>query len=101
MRLPFINRGFSQDQPGAKPLVISSASIEFDHVSHDYTAGSRVLSNVTFSVKGGQTVALVCSQARLFARIYHKSWFSSLHIAIGTPNTALRTGCRSTFPFTW
>ena len=53
-----------QDKPDAKALVISSASIDFDHVCHDYTTGARVLNNVTFSVKGGQTVALVGPQAR-------------------------------------
>lgn len=41
--------------------MLASASLEFEHVSHDYTLGTRVLQDVSFSVKGGQTVALVRS----------------------------------------
>lgn len=50
--------------------MISSAAIDFDHVSHDYTTGTRVLSNVTFSVKGGQTVALVRLLAQWMTLLY-------------------------------
>lgn len=54
----------AQDKPDAKELVLASASLEFEHVSHDYTLGTRVLQDVSFSVKGGQTVALVRSAAQ-------------------------------------
>ena len=50
----------AQDDPDAKPLVLSSASIDFSHVTHEYTAGTPVLRDVSFSVPGGTTTALVC-----------------------------------------
>ena len=49
-----------RDDEDAKPLVLSSASILFDHVTHEYTPGTPVLRDVTFTVQGGSTTALVC-----------------------------------------
>ncbi len=49
----------AQDDEDAKPLVLSSAAISFSHVTHEYTPGNPVLRDVTFSVPGGSTTALV------------------------------------------
>ncbi|KAK9816458.1 hypothetical protein WJX72_000550 [[Myrmecia] bisecta] len=49
----------TQDKPGAKALVPSSFGIEFDNVSFNYLDGSPVLRNVSWSIPGGQTLALV------------------------------------------
>ena len=40
--------------------MLSSAAISFSHVTHEYTPGNPVLRDVTFSVPGGSTTALVC-----------------------------------------
>ena len=53
-----------QDDEGAKPLVLSTAAIDFTHVTHEYTPGNPVLRDVTFSVPGGSTTALVRVTAR-------------------------------------
>ena len=48
-----------QDAPGAKNLVVDSATVAFEGVSFEYSAGTAVLQNVNFQADGGQTVALV------------------------------------------
>jgi subfamily B ATP-binding cassette protein MsbA len=49
------------DRPGARPLVVKAGSIVFDDVSFAYDATARLpaIRNLSFSVPGGQTVALV------------------------------------------
>lgn len=48
-----------QDAPGAKDLVVDSATVAFEGVSFEYSAGTAVLHDVNFKADGGQTVALV------------------------------------------
>ena len=47
------------DAPNATPLTIKDGSIEFDHVDFAYNARKGTLSDISFKVKSGQTVALV------------------------------------------
>jgi ATP-binding cassette, subfamily B, bacterial MsbA len=49
---------FVTDKPGAKPLNISRAEIAFENVTFSYGAGAA-LSDVSFRVARGETVALV------------------------------------------
>ena len=46
------------DKPGAQPIKISSGRIEFDNVAFSY-GGDPALSNVSFAVEPGETIALV------------------------------------------
>jgi subfamily B ATP-binding cassette protein MsbA len=47
------------DAPGAKPLHVSRARIEFDRVSFQYGPLSPALHEVSFAVERGETIALV------------------------------------------
>ena len=47
------------DEPGAEALTDEIESIEFENVSFSYVSGKQVLDNISFSVKKGETVALV------------------------------------------
>ncbi len=47
------------ESPGAKPLTHMRGSIEFRDVSFAYPDGSQVLSNVSFKIEPGETVAVV------------------------------------------
>ena len=50
----------AQDKPGAKALISSQApSVEFDNVCFGYQPNVTVLKNVSFSIAGGKTLALV------------------------------------------
>src|SRR5262249_13692930 len=48
-----------QDAPDAKPLPDIRGRVEFDNVNFEYEAGRAVLSDISFAVEPGQTVALV------------------------------------------
>ncbi|KAG0306996.1 ATP-binding cassette sub- B member 6, mitochondrial [Dissophora globulifera] len=48
-----------KDIPDAKPLVISDGEIVFDNVSFQYDENKKGLSNISFTVPKGKTVALV------------------------------------------
>ena len=49
-----------RERPGAKPLVIKEATIQFEDVGFSYSAENRpALEGVTFEVRRGETVALV------------------------------------------
>ncbi|CAL8467522.1 g7060 [Coccomyxa elongata] len=65
------------DKPGAKDLVASKCSVEFDNVSFSYHADSPVVKGISFYCPGGQTLALVgatgsgkSSALRLLFRFY-------------------------------
>jgi ATP-binding cassette subfamily B protein len=47
------------DAPGAKPLPAIRGGVEFDNVCFEYKPGRPVLTDISFSVEPGQTVALV------------------------------------------
>jgi ATP-binding cassette subfamily B protein len=47
------------DTPNAKALSIPTATIEFDAVSFSYRKDRQILSNVSFRIEPGQTVAVV------------------------------------------
>ncbi|XP_038157303.1 ATP-binding cassette sub-family B member 6, mitochondrial [Cyprinodon tularosa] len=48
-----------EDAEEAQDLQLTAGQVEFDKVCFGYVPGSEVLTNVTFSVEAGQTVALV------------------------------------------
>ena len=48
-----------EDKPGAGPLVINGGEVVFENVSFAYDARRVVLSDVSFSVKPGKTIAIV------------------------------------------
>lgn len=48
-----------QDKPGAKPLVVNGASIQFDRVNFGYDPKRQILHDVSFAVPAGKTVAVV------------------------------------------
>lgn len=47
------------DAPTANPLMLSRGMVEFDHVSFAYDKRKPTLSDVSFTVPSGKTVALV------------------------------------------
>lgn len=47
------------DIPGASPLAIRQGKIEFCNVTFSYLPERTVLKNISFSVPGGKTVAIV------------------------------------------
>ena len=47
------------DKPEAEPLKHSAGNIEFSDVSFSYQTDRKILSNVSFSIKSGETVAVV------------------------------------------
>jgi len=48
-----------KDAPDAKPLEVSNGRVTLDNVSFAYDAEGPVLKNISLTVEGGQTVALV------------------------------------------
>ncbi len=47
------------DLPGAKPIGNLSGEVTFDHVSFSYEKGKEILHDVSFTVKPGESIALV------------------------------------------
>ena len=48
-----------EDRSGSKPLVINGGEVVFENVSFAYDARRQVLSDVSFSVEPGKTIAIV------------------------------------------
>ena len=48
-----------KDPPGARPITISAGKIEFKDVFFHYSPQKPILQNITFTVKPGETLALV------------------------------------------
>jgi energy-coupling factor transporter ATP-binding protein EcfA2 len=48
-----------RDIPGAVPLRVTEAQVKFDSVAFGYSPANFVVSDVSFTVPGGQTFALV------------------------------------------
>ena len=48
-----------EDKPGARPLAINGGEVVFEKVSFSYDARRPVLSDVSFSVEPGRTIAIV------------------------------------------
>jgi len=48
-----------EDDPDAKPLVVTGGRLEFDAVSFDYDVRRTILRDVSFTVPAGQTFAIV------------------------------------------
>lgn len=66
-----------EDHPDAKPLKVSGGEVTFDHVSFHYDERRSILTDVSFSVGPGKTIALVGSSgsgkstiSRLLFRFY-------------------------------
>lgn len=47
------------DEPGAQPLVVDGAKVEFDHVFFHYETARPILKDVSFTVPAGKMVAVV------------------------------------------
>jgi len=47
------------DKPGAKPLAIGEGVLRFDHVDFAYDPGKPVLTDISFTLKRGQTLGIV------------------------------------------
>jgi ATP-binding cassette subfamily B protein len=69
-----------QEPPGLPALEVSKADVEFDHVSFQYDQGRQILSDVSFRIPSGHTVAVVggsgsgkSTLARLLLRFYDVS----------------------------
>ena len=68
------------DQPGARPLAIGAGTVRFENVDFRYDPDRTVMSNVSFEVPAGHTVAIVgpsgagkSTIARLLFRFYDVS----------------------------
>jgi ATP-binding cassette subfamily B protein len=48
-----------EDKPGAQPLQIDRAKVEFDHVEFAYDERRQIMHDVSFTVPAGKTVAIV------------------------------------------
>ena len=48
-----------EDAPGAGIMPQIQGSVQFEHVNFSYEAGQRILKDVSFHVKAGETIALV------------------------------------------
>ena len=48
-----------EDAPGAWPLVLTGASVHFDHVRFSYDPAREILHEVSFDIPSGHTVAVV------------------------------------------
>lgn len=66
-----------QDQPGALPLVMDTASITFDSVHFGYNSDRKILGGISFAIPAGKTTAVVGASgagkstlARLLYRFY-------------------------------
>ena len=53
------NQNYISEDPKKNNLVIKNKNIEFKNVSFIYPDGTQALKNITLSIKGGSTVALV------------------------------------------
>ncbi|MPV60812.1 ABC transporter ATP-binding protein [Burkholderia sp. HI2761] len=69
--------GEDGDAPGAQPLVVRGGAIEFEHVDFGYEPSRQILSDVSFRIEAGQTIAVVggsgsgkSTLARLLFRLY-------------------------------
>ena len=65
------------DQPGAKPLSLSQGEIRFDRVSFAYQKDLETLKDISFTIPGGSTLAVVgpsgsgkSTLAKLLLRLY-------------------------------
>ena len=65
------------DQPGAKPLSLSQGEIRFDRVSFAYQQDLETLKDISFTIPGGSTLAVVgpsgsgkSTLAKLLLRLY-------------------------------
>jgi ATP-binding cassette subfamily B protein len=66
-----------RDAPGAQPLRITRAEVRFEHVDFRYEANRAILHDLSFTIPGGRTVAVVgpsgsgkSTLARLLYRFY-------------------------------
>jgi ABC-type transport system involved in Fe-S cluster assembly fused permease/ATPase subunit len=48
-----------EDKPGAKPLEVKRATVEFDHVEFSYDERRQIMHDVSFTVPAGCSVAIV------------------------------------------
>ncbi|HET6377067.1 MAG TPA: ABC transporter ATP-binding protein/permease [Methylocella sp.] len=69
-----------EDRPGAKPLTVREGRLSFEHVSFGYDALRPILTDVSFDVPAGKTVAIVgpsgagkSTISRLLFRFYEPS----------------------------
>ena len=53
------NQSYISNDPKKNNLVIKNKNIAFENVSFIYPDGTQALRNITFSIKGGSTIALV------------------------------------------
>jgi ATP-binding cassette subfamily B protein len=65
------------DVPGAQPLAVTGADVQFSHVSFSYEATRPILHDISFAIPAGKTVAVVgpsgsgkSTLARLLFRFY-------------------------------
>lgn len=68
------------DKPGALPIKINNASIDFKNVSFSYESERKILKDISFSLEGGKTLAIVGTTGagkstilRLLYRFYEPS----------------------------
>ena len=48
-----------EDEPGARPLAVSSGTVKFEDVAFSYDPERRILKGISFEVPAGKTVAVV------------------------------------------
>ena len=87
------------DKPGAKPIQVTDAVVEFDNVSFFYDADRQILHNVSFKVPAGRTVAIVgpsgagkSTISRLLFRFYEVDFAPSTSCRWRSP-AARSSGC--------
>lgn len=69
-----------EDQPGAKPLIVSKGEVSFENVFFHYDTRREILKGVSFKVPAGKTIAVVgpsgagkSTLSRLLFRFYEPS----------------------------